>query len=71
MLGVMYESGLGVPPDNLLASIWLNLAAAQGDGDAAKLRDSLARFMTPDQIAEAQRMARDWKPTKQGRLKRG
>jgi hypothetical protein len=24
----------------------------------------LARFMTPDQIAEAQRMARDWKPTK-------
>jgi TPR repeat protein len=63
-LGVMYESGLGVPPDNVLAHMWLNLAAAQGDGDAAKLPDSLARFMTPDQIAEAQRLAREWKPTK-------
>jgi TPR repeat protein len=63
-LGVMYESGIGVPPDNVLACMWLNLAAAQRDGDAAKLRDSLARFMTPDQIAEAQRMAREWKPTK-------
>jgi hypothetical protein len=44
--------------------MWLSLAAAQRNGDAAKLRDSLARSMTPDQIAEAQRMARDWKPTK-------
>jgi uncharacterized protein len=56
-LGVMYESGMGVPPDNVLALMWLNLAAAQGNGDAAKLRDSLARFMNPDQIAEAQRLA--------------
>jgi TPR repeat protein len=64
VLGVMYESGLGVPPDNVLAHMWLSLAAAQGDGDAAKLRDSLARFMTPDQIAEAQRLAREWQATK-------
>ena len=63
-LGVMYESGIGVPPDNVLAHMWLSLAAAQGNGDAAKLRDSLARFMNPDQIAEAQRLAREWKPTK-------
>jgi hypothetical protein len=63
-LGVMYESGIGVPPDNVLAHMWLSLAAAQRHGDAAKLRDSLARIMTPDQIAEAQRMAREWKPTK-------
>jgi TPR repeat protein len=63
-LGVMYESGMGVPPDNVLAQMWLSLAAAQGNGDAAKLRDSLARFMTPDQIDEAQRLAREWKPTK-------
>jgi TPR repeat protein len=62
-LGVMYEGGLGVPPDNVLAHMWLNLAATQGDGDAAKLRDALARFMTPDQIAEAQRLTREWKPT--------
>jgi TPR repeat protein len=63
-LGVMYESGIGVPPDNVLAHMWLSLAAAQGNGDAAKLRASLARFMNPDQMAEAQRLKREWKPTK-------
>jgi uncharacterized protein len=63
-LGVMYESGIGMPPDDVLAHMWLSLAAAQRNGDAAKLRDSLARIMTPDQIAEAQRLAREWKPTK-------
>jgi hypothetical protein len=31
---------------------------------AAALRDELAAEMTPAQIAEAQRMAREWKPTK-------
>jgi uncharacterized protein len=28
------------------------------------MRDEVAKEMTPDQIAEAQRMAREWKPTK-------
>jgi hypothetical protein len=41
-----------------------NLAAAQGDKDAAKARDALASKMTPAQIADAQRLAREWKPTK-------
>jgi TPR repeat protein len=31
---------------------------------AADMRDELAAKMTPDQIAEAQRLAREWKPTK-------
>jgi hypothetical protein len=31
---------------------------------AAMMRDELAKKMTPDQIAEAQRLARQWKPTK-------
>ena len=30
----------------------------------ADMRDELAKKMTPEQIAEAQRLARDWKPTK-------
>jgi hypothetical protein len=38
--------------------------AAQGDLEAANKRDELAAKMTPDQIAEAQRLAREWKPTK-------
>jgi hypothetical protein len=40
--------------------MWFNLAAAQGIKDAAKARDSLAERMTPTQIAEAQRLAREW-----------
>ena len=63
-LGVGYENGQGVPQDYVLAHMWLNLAAAQGDDDAKKARDLLASKMTPEQIAEAQRLAREWKPTK-------
>jgi uncharacterized protein len=54
--------GNGVLQDYVLAHMWLNLAAAQGDKDAAKQRDELAAKMTPDQIAEAQRLARKWEP---------
>ena len=34
------------------------------DTVAVEFRDKLAEKMTPDQIAEAQRLAREWKPTK-------
>jgi hypothetical protein len=40
--------------------MWYNLAAASDDGYGRKNRNRLARLMTPDQIAEAQRMAREW-----------
>jgi hypothetical protein len=40
-------------------------AGPQSDGDeAAKALIELASKMTPDQIAEAQRRAQEWKPTK-------
>ena len=61
-LGTMYESGLGVPQDYVLAHMWLNLSAAQGVRAAQLSRDDLAERMTPAQIAEAQKLARDWKP---------
>ncbi len=61
-LGLMYEKGKGVPQDYVQAHMWYNLAAAQGQKDAGKVRDSLAGKMTPAQIAEAQRLAREWKP---------
>ena len=63
-LGFMYRLGQGVPKDYVLANMWLNLAAAQGDKDSAELRDRIAKLMSPEQIAEAQRLAREWKPTK-------
>ena len=59
-LGLMYASGKGVPKDYVAAHMWFNLAAAQGDEDAAKHRDKLAEKMTPGQVAEAQRLAREW-----------
>lgn len=61
-LGAAYVKGEGVPQDYVLAHMWFNLAAAQGNEDARQNRDSLAKVMTPDQIAEAQRLARQWKP---------
>ncbi len=45
--------------------MWFDLAA-QGDWrDAAKNRDMVAKQLTPDQLAEAQRLARAWKPKAQ------
>ena len=59
-LGVMYRDGLGVPQDDALAHMWFDLAAAQGAERAQENRDEAASQMTSDQIAEAQRMAREW-----------
>lgn len=62
LLGSRYFEGKGVPQDYVLAHMWFNLSAAQGAQLAAELRDAVAKHMTPAQIAEAQRLAREWKP---------
>jgi uncharacterized protein len=62
LLGLKYWLGQGVPQDHVLAHMWFNLAAVGGDKDAVKGRDILAAQMTPAQIAEAQKLAREWKP---------
>jgi TPR repeat protein len=64
-LGLFYDNGLGVPQDRVRAHMWLNLAAMQGREGAAALRALVARLMTPTQIAEAQKLAREWKPSAQ------
>ena len=63
-LGVFYDNGLGVPQDRVRAHMWLNLAAMQGRESAATIRDLVARLMTPAQISEAQKLAREWNPTR-------
>ena len=55
----------GVLQDFVQAHIWYNLAAANGGKRGALLRDNLATQMTPSQIAEAQKLAREWKPIKE------
>ena len=61
-LGTMYDKGQGVTQDYIQAHIWYNLAAARGLKIGRKNRDILAEKMTPAQIAEAQKLAREWKP---------
>ncbi len=68
-LGIMYHDGEGVPQDYVQAHMWLNLAAARfpaSDADAMNMavqdRGLAASKMTPAQIAEAQKLAREWKP---------
>ncbi len=61
-LGFMYVMGRGVQQDHVQAYLWFNLAAAQGNELDRKVRDGLAEMMTPAQLADAQRMAREWKP---------
>ncbi len=63
----MYSKGQGVPQNYVQAHMWYNLAASRfapgSDRDmAVKNRDIAAALMTPAQIAEAQRLAREWKP---------
>ena len=52
--------GYGVPKDIRIAYMWLNLAAAQSWSDAISFRDALSKEMTKEQIAEAQKMSREW-----------
>ena len=68
-LGAMYHNGKGVPQDYAQAHMWFNLAAfrfppGERRDKAARNRDIVAERMTPAQIAEAQKLAREWKPKK-------
>ena len=59
-LGIIYSQGRGVPKDSVQAYRWYTLAAGQGDDLAGKFKDHLEKSMTLDQLAEAQRLAREW-----------
>jgi TPR repeat protein len=65
-LADMYLEGRGVPQDYVLAHMWFNLVAANGAQLGAEARDEVASKMTPAQIAEAQKLAREWKPKLEG-----
>lgn len=63
ILSCLYHRGKAVTQDYVIAYMWANLAVSNGDMDATEKRNEIARDMTPGQIAEAQRLARQWKPT--------
>lgn len=58
----MYDNGRGVPKDDALAYKWSNLGAAGGSEIGAKNRALYAVRVNNAQIAEAQRLSREWKP---------
>ena len=63
----MHANGDGVPQDFVEAHMWYDLAAAQLSGEeretSVRFRDAIAQRMTAEQIAAAQRLAREWTPT--------
>ena len=68
MLGSIHAEGLGVQQDYVEAYKWLTLSLEESTDkqnpffkQAADLRDSIAKNMNPQQIAEARRRAGDWR----------
>ena len=59
-LGLMYFTGEGLPQDLVLAYMWCNLSAAQGNEVARVSKDRIEAQMTREEIAEAQRLSREW-----------
>jgi TPR repeat protein len=62
-LGMLYATGLDVEADLVVAHKWFNLAAMRGNTSALARRKELASEMSAGQIAEAQRLAREWLAT--------
>ena len=58
-MGNLYAQGQSVLQDYGRAHIWFNLATANGHERGSENRDNVAEKMTSDQIAEAQKMARE------------
>jgi len=61
-LGIQSAYGEGGPLDLVQAHMWYSLAAGNGNAHAPGYRDDLGRQMTPAQIDEAHKRAREWKP---------
>jgi TPR repeat protein len=59
-LALKYSSGRGVPQNYVQAHMWFNLSATNGKAEAKELRTHIAKSMTSEQIAEAQKLAREW-----------
>lgn len=64
-LADMYGIGDGVPRDAVTSMMWWILAAEHGDDRALQFRDFIAGAMSPEELAEAERLAREWTPNKE------
>lgn len=53
--------GKGVSQDAVLAYKWFQLAAAQGDEEAADYRDDITGSMLPEEKDKAKELVRQWR----------
>jgi TPR repeat protein len=68
MLGISYRVGRGVPVDDVEAYKWFLIAGGNGFQDAKNEIANVEKFLTPDQRAEGQRLARDFQPKQSGSI---
>ena len=61
-LGLINWQGQSVPRNFVQAHMWWTLSASQGTAFATQFRDNVEGRMTPEQIAKAEKLAREWKP---------
>ena len=59
-VGLVYAEGIGIDADLVTAHKWLNLAVARGFSGAKEARQEMADRMTSEEVAEAQKAAREW-----------
>ncbi len=67
-LGLLYANGQGVPQDFVLAHKWLNLAAMSGNRSAKDIRREVSMDMSAGEIAEAQKLAREWRSLREAQM---
>jgi TPR repeat protein len=63
-LACCYADGEGVAQDLIIAYMWANLGSASGNRFAVSAKEILSKKLNRDQIAEGQKLSREWKPTK-------
>lgn len=65
-LGILYHSGKGLPHDDVQSEMWFIISADRAPTDdrdtIVEMRDSVAAHLTAPQMAEARRLAQEWKP---------
>jgi TPR repeat protein len=70
-LGLMYAKGQGIAKDDVQAHLWLTLAVRGASSylreEWTGARDAVAGRMTPAQLADAEKLEKEWKPKEEGK----
>ncbi len=56
--------GQGVASDKSQGYMWLVLSAGQGDEEAARQSEILSKQLTPAEVTNAKKLAKQWKPSR-------